>query len=128
MQEVELQEYFGPLCVVQFREAVMVALGGDKKIPFMEFRASGDPHFMAHAGQIRPVAREQIEPSVAEDGSGFTLILKARLLPAAAGRVFVLYESGPHIAKLCMRAEDIFAVTVIEEKGDAGSRIVAPPS
>jgi hypothetical protein len=40
----------------------------------------------------------------------------------------VLYESGPHIAKLCMRPQDIFAVTVIEEKGDAGSRIVAPPS
>ena len=121
--EVELAEFFGATVVIQLREAVLLVKPG-KAQPYVLISETGDPKIvMQKNNELHPAAREQIVPDVPA-APEYTLVITGRLLPGKSGRIYIIYETEGHVAKMSIRPSDILAVTWIEQKLEP-SRVIS---
>jgi hypothetical protein len=115
MQPVELQEFFGQKVFVQLRDAVARVRPTGKEERSVLIKPSGDPLFVNLGKEVGPASRPQYLAEY-DDEKKFELTLECRILPAEAGRVFLLYEVNGYVVKLSMRPSDIYAVSIVEQK------------
>jgi hypothetical protein len=130
MNKVELEEFFGAEVMVQFRESILMATPG-KAQKYAVITREGKPELVQVGDKCGPAARDQVVPEF-NDESKLSLVIKARLLPAAGGRVMVCYECGAdgvpatHIATMLVRPGDIVAVTMVQAQSRDERLVQAP--
>jgi hypothetical protein len=130
MKQVELEEFFGAEVMVQFREALAIATPG-KPAKYAVITREGKPEIVQAGDRLVSMARDQVVPEFGNE-TKFQFVVKARILPAAAGRVLVCYECSAegiiatHVAMVLVRPSDIVAVTIVQAQS-RDERLVQTP-
>jgi hypothetical protein len=140
----DLEGYFGRLCLIQFREAVALAVP-DRREPVAEpvQSSGGDRTLKAGIGpegialihqKYWPTNIIGIGTAPEKDVQSFTLTMQGRLFtaPASEHRVLVAYEvaapGGMYIAEMSVAVSDIYAITTIDSRRVDESRLITPGS
>ena len=134
MEEIELQEAFGLPVLIQFSALVGRARAGERK-RYLPLNPSGEPTFALPEGEraYRPVGHERHAAEIERVATGenvgdavFTYFVEGTIMPAAGGRVQVVYESHGKQVAAYVRPESILAVSVVTEGAPASGGLARP--
>jgi hypothetical protein len=120
MQSVELEDFFGGPVFIQFRDGLALVTAGEP-VEYGPINRAAEPKMRFATTGLAPLVARRAKPELkldADKSPSFTLVIQGRIVPGDSERVYVIYETGEHIARLAVRPSDIVAVTWIEGRID----------